>query len=168
MRALKTKYKGIEFRSKLEARYAVFFDHYGLKYEHEPQTFKLINSTVYCPDFYLPELEFYCEVKPLIQELKQDYLIYDFGGGNVISLKKSEYDKLLFFEKPITLVCGLPLERNFINFHGKYDIDGSLNYPCWDCDHWRWWSCAETTDYPAHRDITISAEYARYYDFFNY
>jgi hypothetical protein len=168
MKSIKTKFNGVEYRSKLEARWAVFFNHYGLKYEYEPESFRLINGIVYCPDFYLPELDHYCEVKPLIIKPEQGYLIYNFGGGNLVCLKKSEYDKLMLFEKPISLLCGLPLDRNFINFHGIEDWNGSLNYPCWERDHWRWWSCVNVVDYPAHRDITISADYTRYYDFFNY
>jgi len=38
-----TKYAGITFRSRLEARWAVFFDALGISWEYEPETF-LVNN----------------------------------------------------------------------------------------------------------------------------
>lgn len=35
--ALTTRYAGCRFRSRLEARWAVFFDHLGIEWEYEPQ-----------------------------------------------------------------------------------------------------------------------------------
>ena len=35
--ALPTKYAGIQFRSRLEARWAVFFDALKIKWEYEPE-----------------------------------------------------------------------------------------------------------------------------------
>src|SRR5262245_46962536 len=34
---IETRYKGYRFRSRLEARWAVFFDAQGIKWEYEPQ-----------------------------------------------------------------------------------------------------------------------------------
>lgn len=50
---IETKYKGYRFRSRLEARWAVFFDALGVEYEYEPEGFKLPNGKVYLPDFRL-------------------------------------------------------------------------------------------------------------------
>ena len=41
IQALPAVYKGIMFRSRLEARWAIFFDHCGMKWEYEPQGYKL-------------------------------------------------------------------------------------------------------------------------------
>jgi hypothetical protein len=168
MKAIKTRYKGIEFRSKLEARWAVFFDHYGMRWEYEKQSFRLKNNTAYCPDFYLPELSCYIEVKPLIKEERDKYISHAFSKDNFLCLTSLEYSKLINFELPICLVAGLPLETNFISFHFPDDWMFRLVYPCWDNDHWRWWACTDIEDYPTHRDIRDSANYARYYDFFNF
>lgn len=62
IKSIETWYKGIKFRSRLEARWAVFFDACGIKYEYEPEGYE-INGEKYLPDFYLPELETYAEVK---------------------------------------------------------------------------------------------------------
>jgi hypothetical protein len=50
-----TKYNGYTFRSRLEARWAVFFDIIGVKYEYEKQVYNL-PSGMYLPDFYLPDI----------------------------------------------------------------------------------------------------------------
>jgi len=60
---IKTWYKGIEYRSRLEARWAVFFDILGLKAQYEPEGYALSDGTWYLPDFYLPERDLYVEVK---------------------------------------------------------------------------------------------------------
>ena len=39
IKAIETYYKGYRFRSRLEARWAVFFDAAGIKYEYEPEGF---------------------------------------------------------------------------------------------------------------------------------
>ena len=41
IKAIETYYKGYRFRSRLEARWAVFFDAAGIKYEYEPEGFGL-------------------------------------------------------------------------------------------------------------------------------
>lgn len=64
IKAIETVYKGLRFRSRLEARWAVFFDTADIRYEYEPEGFELPDGTRYLPDFYLPEYDWYVEVKP--------------------------------------------------------------------------------------------------------
>jgi hypothetical protein len=64
LRAIPTRYKGYAFRSRLEARWAVFFDHLNIKWEYEPEGFDLGNGLRYLPDFWLPDLNLWVEVKP--------------------------------------------------------------------------------------------------------
>lgn len=63
-RAITTRYKGYRFRSRLEARWAVFFDHLGIRWEYEPEGFELGNGLRYLPDFWLPDWGIWVEVKP--------------------------------------------------------------------------------------------------------
>ena len=63
IKPIQTKYNGYLFRSRLEARWAVFFDEMGIKYEYEPEGFVLTNADKYLPDFYLPDCKTYVEVK---------------------------------------------------------------------------------------------------------
>jgi hypothetical protein len=52
-----------EFRSTLEASWARTFDHYGISWEYEPKYFTLPSGRAYLPDFHLPELGTWMEVK---------------------------------------------------------------------------------------------------------
>lgn len=56
MKPIETRYKGYRFRSRLEARWAVFFDAAGLKWEYEKEGFDLGAAGYYLPDFYLPDI----------------------------------------------------------------------------------------------------------------
>lgn len=50
LKAIQTTYKGYRFRSRLEARWAVFFDALGLKWEYEAEGYELPSGR-YLPDF---------------------------------------------------------------------------------------------------------------------
>jgi hypothetical protein len=60
---IQTVYNGYRFRSRLEARWAVFFDAIGMKYEYEPEGYDLGDGVRYLPDFYLPDYNCFAEVK---------------------------------------------------------------------------------------------------------
>lgn len=62
IKPIETKYNGFKFRSRLEARWAIFFDAIGLKYEYEVEGFEM-NGIRYLPDFYLPNLDRWFEIK---------------------------------------------------------------------------------------------------------
>jgi nucleoside 2-deoxyribosyltransferase len=64
MKVIQTRYGGHFFRSRLEARWAKFFDVLGVKFNYEPEGFEFPGGTRYLPDFYLPETDTYIEVKP--------------------------------------------------------------------------------------------------------
>lgn len=51
MKPIETIYNGYKFRSRLEARWAVFFDALGVEYEYEPEGFELGDGMYYLPDF---------------------------------------------------------------------------------------------------------------------
>jgi len=55
-------YKGIFMRSSWETKYAKYLDKNHIKWQYEPKTFDLGNST-YTPDFYLPKTNKYIEIK---------------------------------------------------------------------------------------------------------
>ena len=65
MKAIETRYRGYRFRSRTEARWAVFFDKLGLRWDYEEQGYVLPKSGCYLPDFKLilqAEELVYCEV----------------------------------------------------------------------------------------------------------
>jgi hypothetical protein len=63
IKAIQTEYNGIKFRSRLEARWAVFFDTANIRYEYEPEGYETEEGQRYLPDYYLPDFDLYVEVK---------------------------------------------------------------------------------------------------------
>lgn len=59
---IETQYNGFLFRSRLEARWAVFFDTLNIEYRYEPEGYDL-DGIWYLPDFYLPKLRYWIEIK---------------------------------------------------------------------------------------------------------
>ena len=55
---------GVKFRSMLEARWAIFFNQMGISWEYEPERIQLATK-IAIPDFFLPSLGVWFEVKPL-------------------------------------------------------------------------------------------------------
>ena len=60
IKVIQTHYNGYSFRSRLEARWAVFFDACGVKYEYEPEGYDLGNGLMYLPDFLLHGVDGRC------------------------------------------------------------------------------------------------------------
>jgi len=58
--AIPTEYNGRTYRSRLEARWAAFFDRVGLAHEYEP-----FDLGEWSPDFLLTDLDCLVEIKPL-------------------------------------------------------------------------------------------------------
>lgn len=74
LKAIETVYNGYRFRSRLEARWAVFFDALDIEYRYEPEGFDLGNGVYYLPDFWLPTGEVWIEVKgsePIDEEISK-------------------------------------------------------------------------------------------------
>lgn len=74
IKAKPTMYKNIQFRSRLEAKWAIFFDEMGITYQYEPGTYQVPMkgySIKYCPDFALLNVKTQQEIKrPLYVEIK--------------------------------------------------------------------------------------------------
>jgi hypothetical protein len=64
IKAIETKYSGRYFRSRLEARWAVWFTEMGIKWEYEIVGMDL-DGERYLPDFFLPEFDWHIEIKPM-------------------------------------------------------------------------------------------------------
>lgn len=136
IKPIQTEYKGYKFRSRLEAKWAVFFDAAKIRYEYEPEGYETEDGKRYLPDFYLPDFDLYVEVKRDTEE----------GLGEIIG--KCEQ----------AIVWGGAIKRLLILStvpQGK-SIDGGMwHFPCiyWNdtAPCWGWWffcDYGETEDAP--------------------
>lgn len=113
IKPIETVYNGYRFRSRLEARWAVFFDRVGIPYEYESEGFEFKDGTKYLPDFYLPWFHAYVEIKPKHMD------------EHSMSIAKSKCEKM--FSKPgcIVLLCaGDPVECDMEVYCNESDDDG--------------------------------------------
>lgn len=92
IKAIETQYKGYRFRSRLEARWAVFFDALGMAWEYEKEGFE-IDGERYLPDFYLPDSRLWVEIKAVATSQEEADKILAF-----IREKKDNF--LLVFGQP--------------------------------------------------------------------
>jgi len=90
------KYKGILMRSSWEIKYAKYLDKNKIKWQYEPKTFDLGNTT-YTPDFYLPETDTYIEIKGRWRDdAKKKFNKFQrrYYSMNIILLTEKELKKL--------------------------------------------------------------------------
>lgn len=116
--AIETVYNGYRFRSRLEARWAVFFDSLGVKYEYEPEGFELPGLGGYLPDFRVmchATRGGDCEPFPLYIEVK--------GQMDEASAKKI---KAFSYEQALLIVGNIP------TIQYADDISDSRVMDCYD------------------------------------
>lgn len=104
LKAINTFYKGVYFRSRLEARWAIFFDSLEIEWEYETAGFDL-EGIKYLPDFWLPTFNkgMYVEVKP--KELTD----FEFEKASRLAILSN---------KSVWLAVGLPAARHYQVLHG--------------------------------------------------
>lgn len=143
-KAIETSYKGHQFRSRLEARWAVFFDAIGIRWRYETQGYYVgiedaYGMAKYLPDFYLPDTETWVEVKGDLDDIDWQKLAMaiDFGAG----LPKTEDSfgttrgLLLLGAIPICPAGRLPVHPMLQHSRGgwvtlaNFAHDGFLIYP---------------------------------------
>jgi len=99
MEAIPTTYSGLQFRSRLEAQYALLFDLLYLDWAYEPAKFTvgLGLKKGYIPDFYLKDLKIWVEIKPPNFEDDQKYVdFYEMMGDCFVIIKGSPFDSVEF------------------------------------------------------------------------
>jgi hypothetical protein len=132
MLPIETRAYGYRFRSRLEARWAVFFQTLGLQWEYEPEGFDLGNE-LYLPDFRVTtgDLVYWYEIKPrdsgdcskferFAKLLEQD------GANTEARLLHGDPSDVFLVGRPLCPRCGRP-ENNVDAFHSNI---GFLCEPC--------------------------------------
>jgi hypothetical protein len=93
-RAIPTRYKGCLFRSRNEARWAVFFETIGIRWTHEAEGFHIPNYSGYLPDFYVEPWRSWVEIKsgdPSPEERAKCRLLSDTTNQFVLLLAGEPY-----------------------------------------------------------------------------
>lgn len=130
--AIQTEYAGCLFRSRLEARWAVFFDHAGIKWQYELQGYECKGHR-YLPDFYFPDTHEFVEVKGDPEGLQKDY-----ERMSVILGESSPLPGFASGDSSLLLLGDIPRMTNGVVFHKNLSyIDFELK-----CE---WFSFAPTT-----------------------
>lgn len=121
-KAINTHYNGFFFRSRCEARWAVFFDKLGIEYVYEPEGFEL-KSGRYLPDFYLPKWRCWVEIK---------------GENATPDERKKCRDLMMQDGRVVLLVNGYPGAEKMTLFLRYMDADnGDQGEIDLDCE-WYW------------------------------
>jgi hypothetical protein len=100
IQAIQTRYRGHKYRSRLEARWAVFFDALGIKFEYEKEGYVLPSGN-YLPDFWLPEHKYFIEIKGQAQTDEEETLATELAeqsghrvfifSGSITDLDEENY-----------------------------------------------------------------------------
>jgi hypothetical protein len=155
--ALETVAFSHKFRSRLEARWAVFFENLSLKWEYEPQGF-LIDDVSYLPDFrvFTPQgKEIWYEIKPL--NVSKDHKFSSFaskideGYGRTVLVSGSPRD--FFKRRWMCYRCGVFLHINAFSF--GVNCDNEMSSQCDNCD----WETPESDGHPYSNDGLLGCPY---------
>jgi hypothetical protein len=130
IKAIETVYKGYRFRSRLEARWAVFFDALGIKWEYEKEGYDLGKAGRYLPDFWLPDYKYWIEIKaenPSQGEWDKAYELSSKSG------------------RPVHICVGLPDIRGRVDsfYYEESNSGGGLTM-----EDWVYWCACSKCDKP--------------------
>lgn len=102
IKAIETEYKGYLFRSRTEARWAIYFDALGVKWEYEYDGYHLEGESGYLPDFYFPKYDAFGEVKPSNFEKDDRHRAFVEQSGKFLLLfigPPSDEDNILMWKE---------------------------------------------------------------------
>ena len=153
IKPIETIYNGYKFRSRLEARWAVFFDAMGIEYQYEPQGYDLGDGYYYLPDFYMPKYDVWVEIKGKKLTWEEREKIERFckakcdltKGGSRFRLLEGEVPKDVythqdFGAKPF-IPCFVYASPMAIKVMTKSDVEphnGALMFAMWTSDEDNW------------------------------
>lgn len=118
--AIQTEYGGYLFRSRLEARWAVFFDTLDIQWKYETQGYE-VDGHRYLPDFYLPATGTWVEVKGDPHGLSKDV-----GRMRAVLSAHSPLPGIAEGESFLLVLGDVPTENEGTVLHQAFshDLDG--------------------------------------------
>jgi hypothetical protein len=178
IKPIETRYKGYRFRSRLEARWAVFFDALGIVWEYEKEGYELPSGR-YLPDFWLPSIVVgegdstgaWIEIKPEYSQRSIDLLVQlttMTGHASFLAGSIDEKEGTHFFQEcqlSLILQCGPEWVQDIafmkcsrcglLKLQCPLEIDYNGDYNgCFKCGGE--WCCFED-----HQDISRAVSAAR-------
>jgi hypothetical protein len=142
LKAIDTYWLGYAFRSRLEARWAIFFTRMGIAFQYELEGWILPNGVRYLPDFYLPHIQTWAEVKPAqlsAEELERCRQLA-LGSGQCVLLLIGVPD-FVDYEGLMAVHLYDPPEIIVESTTFRLDIHGSGAKPKWYWDEKRLYGC---------------------------
>lgn len=149
VKPIETVYQGYKFRSRLEARWAVFFDKLNIEWQYEAEGYRLKDGTFYLPDFFLPKLDCFIEIK----------------GQDATQLEKNKAKSLSSF-KPVVIFAGNPGEKSGLVYlfdstdggggEGWWEVEFALGlYHGWQLTTWNGNADRVYSTYDTYDHVTI-------------
>lgn len=145
---IQTRYKGCKFRSRLEARWAVFFDAMAIEWEYEKEGYELPSGN-YLPDFWLPQVSMWAEVKAVVLT-RPEYLLCE--------------QLARFTQREVLMLVGPPKLSTYPAINGAeynhgawdvlvnyYDIHEAHNY--WLYEKRFYWANSEQLDFGCDHEL---------------
>jgi hypothetical protein len=138
IKPIETQYNGYRFRSRLEARWAVFLDFLNEEWEYEVEGYELPSGR-YLPDFWLPRLYCWLEIKP----------VKDWPHKEVQDVYEICRELAEATGKPAAIAWGLPKAYQNTSATGGLDVycfdstDNSGGEQWWDGCFWAFDDCGK-------------------------
>jgi len=141
LQPIPTLYRGAQFRSRAEARWAVLFDGIGLEWEYEKEGFQLPTQW-YLPDFWSGQLSAFGEVKAATEQwdeaalLKARELAAESRRAVLLLSDVSCMEPLV----PALCPCGVEIDQHNVDLRqslerGRIWVDDDLT-----ADLMEWWA----------------------------
>jgi hypothetical protein len=143
IRAIPRTYAGVRFRSTLEADWAYNLDLLSISWQYEPEGVQLPSGSCYRPDFYLPSISTWLEIKGPHDERVEK--IAEFGT-TVWGERRDRPDQLVLIGRPaergVMVVTDPGGSGHPSNWHTQ--ITAAKCRFCKSVQFylpWRWWPC---------------------------
>ena len=151
MLAVQTRLAGIDYRSRTEAEWAAMLAAHKVRFDYEPINFRFSfvapndwggYSSHYIPDFWLPDLGLWLEVKPhrpnLIEYRKAALLAECTGSGVLITTGGPGFDELVLVKdlrrvESVSTIAAPPLDQAPLKLNVAILTDAQFFGRCSPC-----------------------------------
>lgn len=157
VRAIPTSYAGIQMRSKLEANTAQLFDTCDIRWQYEVEGYDL-KGIWYLPDFYLPDLAVFAEVKGILDQksIEKVQLLAEACESEGISVVLIRDLRMRLIDNYLTVIA------DWVGAHG-IEKDGAFLARCPSCNHVSWVRRGGVTCPQCAQSVRATHQFVRVY-----